>query len=327
MVCMKMNLEKLTSLKAELDALRPLNALTLNNLERWLEVELTYSSNAIEGNTLTRQETALVIEKGITIGGKPLKDHIEATNHRDALLHIKKMLHQKDISLADILSIHKIILNGIDDGHAGVIRNVPVRISGSPVVLPNYLKVPELMEQFIEGLRINKTHPVQCAMRAHYDFVSIHPFIDGNGRTGRLLMNLILMQCGYPPAIILPKDRLSYLKSLEKAQMGGDIQDYHHFIYKAVLKSLNIYLKAFKNEPMAEQSDTYLLRIGALSKQTNESAPTLRYWTKMGLLDVATTTKSGYQLYDASQIERCRQIRHWQKERYTLEEILIKISE
>tara|TARA_Y100000780_G_scaffold218953_1_gene224458 strand:+ start:1846 stop:2823 length:978 start_codon:yes stop_codon:yes gene_type:complete len=322
-----MNLEKLTDLKKQLDELRPLKQEVLDNLEKWFEIELTYSSNALEGNTLTRMETSIVLEKGFTVSGKPLKDHLEAVNHYDALLCIKKMVGSKGFTLDQILYIHKLILKGIEDDHAGSIRTIPVRISGSAVVLPNYVKVPQLLKNFVADIDASKDHPVKIAAMAHYNLVSIHPFIDGNGRTARLLMNLILLQSGYPPVIIHPKNRLKYLKSLEKAQMGGDITDYLNLVYKAVQNSFTIYLKALKNETLPQKNISSLMKIGELSKKTEESVATLRYWTKIGLLEVKSTTTSGYQLYDEAQIYRSKKIRNLQKERYNLEEILKLIDD
>lgn len=321
-----MNLDHLTKLKEEIDSFRPFNADIIENLQQWFAVELTYTSNAIEGNTLTRKETALVIEKGITVGGKTLIEHLEATNHKEALEKIQKMVCQKGFSIENILEIHKIILKNIDDLNAGFIRNIPVRISGSPVVLPNYQKIPQLLENFICYLTSQENHPFLMAIHAHFQFVSIHPFTDGNGRTGRLLMNLLLMQNGYPPIIIRPKDRLLYIQTLEKAQLSMGLTDYEDFMYRAMVRSLNIYLKSFKNEPTVSKYDEEtLLKIGDLSKKTNESVATIRYWTKIGLLNVTTTTKSGYQLYAIDQIERCNIIRDLQKKRYTLIEIQKKL--
>ncbi len=319
-----MDFKKLTQLKDQLDALRHFNQAILKNLEEWIDVELIYSSNAIEGNTLTRQETAVLLEKGLTVSGKPLKDHLEAVNHRNALIFMRTMVNKKGFSLEDVLSIHKLILKGIDDTNAGTMRSVPVRISGSAVVLPNHLKVQGLMDKFIQDTHASSIHPVMRAALIHYEFVSIHPFIDGNGRTARLLMNLALMQEGYPPAIIQPKDRLSYIKGLEKAQLGGTLEDYLGVIEKAVFKSLMIYFKALSGESTHNkiEDNGTLLKIGVLAERTKETVPTLRYWTKMGLLNVDTTTPSGYQLYHPCQIERCWKIRSLQKKRYTLEEII-----
>lgn len=318
-----MTLDKLTAKKKKLDSFRPFSQDILTNLEKWFEVELTYSSNAIEGNTLTRQETALVLEKGVTVGGKPMKDHLEAINHLEALQTMREMATKPSVSLQDILSLHFLILKGIEDEHAGAIRTVPVRISGSTVILPNPLKVPDLLDSFVEWMKTTQDHPIHLAALAHYKLVTIHPFIDGNGRTARLLMNLILIHNGYPPAIITPKDRLKYIKSLEKAQLGGSLDDYLQVIYEATNHSLQIYIKALGHEsPEILDAEVALLKIGELSEEAGENVSTLRYWTKLGLIEAETSTPSGYQLYNPKMIERCKRIRHLQEERYTLEEIL-----
>lgn len=233
--------------KSQLDALRPLSPELTKNLDEWFKVELTYTSNAIEGNTLSRKETAIIIEKGLTIGGKTLVEHLEATNHAKALDIIHKLRLKKpyQITESDILAIHNIILHGIDDYNAGHYRNIPVRISGSTVVMPNHMKVPNLMTDFIAWLKsAADIHPVELAGEAHYRLVTIHPFSDGNGRTARLLMNLILIMEDYPPAIIRPQDRLSYITSLETAQLSGSKNLYQKIIINAVNRSLDIYLRA-----------------------------------------------------------------------------------
>ena len=326
-----MLLSKIANLKNQLDTARPFAKEVLNNLEKWFAVELTYSSNAIEGNTLTRMETALVLDTGITIGGKPMKDHLEAINHQAALHYLKNLVNPQTglpdvretrISLDDVLELHRLILKGIDDTNAGGIRRVPVRISGSAVILPNPLKVPLLLDEMMEWMASTRDDPVTFAALAHYKLVTIHPFVDGNGRTARLLMNLILMQHGYPPAIILPKDRLQYIQSLQQAQLGGSIDAYLQLIYQAVHKSLQIYLKAIRHEtPTEVEPSDNLLKIGALAKATHESISTIRYWTKIGLIPVANATAAGYQLYDQATIETCHTIRALQAKRYTLDEI------
>ena len=224
-----MDYKKLSQIKDQIDQFRPFPPALIKNLDDWFRIELTYSSNAIEGNSLTRRETAVIIEKGLTVGGKSLKEHLEATNHVKALDWIKNFISKKpgDISERDLLSIQELILKGIDDDNAGRYRNVSVRISGSTVVMPNPRKVPDLMTEFIDWLSSeNKMHPVELAGEAHYRLVSIHPFVDGNGRTARLLMNLILIMMGYPPALIRKRDRLAYIGALEKAQLGGLLDDY-----------------------------------------------------------------------------------------------------
>ncbi len=324
-----MKLDKLTDKKKRLDGFRPLPDTLVQNLDDWFRVELTYTSNAIEGNTLTRRETALIVEKGITVGGKSLTEHLEATNHAYALDWVKEQVKRTPTSLAekDILHIHDVILKGIDDANAGYYRPVPVRISGSAVVLPNPRKVPDLMQGFAEWLSCAQgLHPVELAAEAHYRLVTIHPFVDGNGRSARLLMNMILLMSGYPAAIIRKRDRLAYIGSLEKAQLGGSKDDYFKIIAKAVDRSLDIYLKAAAGEEAEPADSDQLLKIGELAKQVGESNSTIRHWTKEGLLQVAEVTEAGYQLYATEMIERIKQIHALKKQRFTLQEIKEKLS-
>ncbi len=319
-----MNYDKLTEKKRRLDQYYPLPSALMRNLEEWFLVELTYTSNAIEGNTLTRQETALVVEKGLTVGGKSLVEHLEATNHAQALVWIRDKVGSelKDLNEKSILHIHNIILKSVDDANAGKYRDVSVRISGSNIILPNPRKVPELMQEFCNWL--NKScdlHPALLAAEAHYRLVTIHPFVDGNGRTARLLMNMILLMRGYPAAIIRKRDRLSYINALEKAQLGGSKDQYLELIFKAVDRSFDIYLKAAKGETASRVDAVILLKIGELAKQVGESNSTIRHWTKEGLLEIAEITSAGYGLYAPEMIKRIRKIHALKEKRYTLLEI------
>lgn len=322
--CMELN--GVSKKKERLDVYRPLPSELVRNLEEWFLVELTYTSNALEGNTLSRKETAAVVEKGLTVGGKTLIEHLEATNHAKALKDVLRLSQTPigELRLVDVLQIHETVLRGIDDDNAGHFRTIPVRISGSPVILPNPLKVPNMMEAFIEWVVTSTNlHPVELAAEAHYQLVTIHPFVDGNGRTARLLMNLILIQNGYPPAIIRTRDRLKYIGGLEKAQLSGSKGGYNKVIEDAVDRSLDIYLKAAAGEVADTDSGRApdLLRIGQLARETGESNATIRYWTKEGLLSVADTTDSGYQLYHPGMIQRAAKIRELQGQRFTLSEI------
>lgn len=241
----------LTNKKQKLDTFRPLPPELVKNLDAWFKVELTYTSNAIEGNTLTKAETALIIEKGLTVQGKSLEEHLEATNHAEALDYVKTLVGKKrqDITESDILEIHKLILNKIESSGAGRYRTQHARLTETDVILPNPIKIPELMEEFVQWLTSDNTdHVIKIGTDAHFKLVSIHPFSDGNGRTSRLLMNLIFMQAGYPPAIIRKEDRLSYILALEKAQKGGGLDDFYSLIYEAVNRSLDIYLEALEPE-------------------------------------------------------------------------------
>ncbi|MFH1840865.1 MAG: Fic family protein [Candidatus Shapirobacteria bacterium] len=314
-------LSRLIQKKERLDKYQPLSPELIKNLDDWFRVELTFTSNAIEGNTLTRRQTALIIEDNLTVEGKSLTEHLEAVNHAQALTYLKKLVNKKreQLTEADILEIHRIILAKIDDRNAGGYRTVAVRIAGSTVVMPNAVKVPTLMNKFIQWLNSpHSAHISQIAADAHYRLVSIHPFVDGNGRTARLLMNLLLLQAGYPPALIRKEDRRRYLDSVERGQLGQGLQNYYQLILEAIERSLDIYLEAVGDK---------LLRIGELAQKTGETIHTIRFWTKEGLLTVQNVTQGGYQLYDPAMIKRVAQIRRWQNEkRLTIAEIKAKIN-
>jgi Fic family protein len=326
-----MKISDLTLKKQLLDRFRPLNAALAANLDDWFRVELTYTSNALEGNTLTRLETAIVLEKGLTVGGKTLREHLEATNHANALDVVRRLAsgNIRDLNTRNILTIHEIVLRSIDEEGAGHFRSVPVRISGSRVILPNPMKVPALMDDFEAWLQSDHgLHPVELAMEAHYRLVTIHPFVDGNGRTARLLMNLILLMGGYPPAIIRKQQRLAYLSSLEKAQLGGSKADFEAMIMRAVNRSLDLYLRAVEDGAGTQDKRTgQLLKIGQLAKAAGQTVPTIRFWTKEGLLSVAEVTESGYQLYDGSMVGRCAEIEKLKQRRLTLAEIRHMLDE
>lgn len=336
------NLKILTEKKKKLDSLKPLSEEASYNLEEWLKIELTYSSNAIEGNTLSRIETAEVIEKGVsaTISGKPLKDQLEAINHAKAIEFIKDLAKQRKghqfITEADILAIHKIILSGIVDDFAGRYRQTLVIIRGSDVELPEAKDVPRLMGNFIKWLEDQQEeHPVKVAILAHYKFETIHPFVDGNGRVGRLLMNLILILNGYPMAIIKNEERAQYLNAFKIGQGTNDWSLLSNLVEEAVERSLDAYtnaaegkavLPAFLGEGI-EGNKEKLYKIGELAKVAGETIPTIRYWTKEGLLKAASFTKGGYALYDNSQIDKAKEVRYLQDEqRLSIAEIKAKLG-
>lgn len=323
-----MKYEKLTAKKKLLDEYRPLPGALLSNLDEWFRIELTYTSNAIEGNTLGRRETALVVEKGLTIGGKSLLEHMEAVNHARTLDWVKEQAKGRPHSLTeeDILHIHRLIMKSIDDHNAGRYRVTPVRISGSAVALPNPRKVPDLMNGLAKWLKLaTGLHPVELAAEAHYRLVTIHPFTDGNGRTARLLMNMVLLMSGYPAAIIRKRDRLAYIDSLEKAELGGSKDAYMKIVARAVGRSLDIYLKAAEGKTDTDDDNGPLLKIGELAKLVNQRNSTIRHWTKEGLLEVAEITDAGYQLYAQEMVKRIRLINELKSRRFTLREIREKI--
>jgi len=320
-----MKLGSLEDKKEQLDRLGKLPPELLRNLSEWFRVELTYTSNALEGNTLTRRETAMVVEKGITVGGKTMVEHLEATNHAQAYDWIVEKSGQSlcEFTENELLHLHQKILLGIGESHAGFYRNVAVRLSGSRSVLPNPRKVPDLMSEFHAWFQSEHgLHPVEFAAEAHYRFVMIHPFIDGNGRTARLLMNFLLLHFGYPSAIIRKGDRGKYLDALEKAQAGGRLHDYQQTIYQAVNRSLDLYIKSAQGESESTvEPDDSLLRIGQLAKEAEETVSTIRFWVTEGLLEVTEITPSRYQLFSRESLERIEEIKKLKDQRYTIREI------
>jgi Fic family protein len=216
------------------------------------DIEYTYESNKIEGNTLTLQETALVIEKGLTIDGKSLNEHLEAINHQHAIDYIKELASKKQtFSERDVLQIHQLILQSIDNQNAGKYRNVQVLISGAKHIPPQPFLVPKQMEDLFIWYNENKDqlHPIELSAEMHERLVTIHPFIDGNGRTSRLLMNLILLQNGFPIAILKgdTESRLNYYGALETAQTENNKQPFIDLITENVKETMERIIKVSGN--------------------------------------------------------------------------------
>lgn len=234
--------------KERLDNLRPLPQTALSKLKEQFAIEMTYHSNAIEGNTLTLRETQLVIQEGLTIAGKSLREHLEAVNHKEAIDFLEDLIKEKGpITEALIRQIHFLILTKINNREAGKYRAAQVRITGADYLPPQSFEIPALMRDFVNWLKKNekKIEPIELAALSHFKLVHIHPFIDGNGRTSRLLMNLILMKKGYPPAIILKTDRNKYYRVLDQAHQGN-FAPFVNFIARNIERSLSLYLDAFE---------------------------------------------------------------------------------
>jgi len=323
-------LHYITNILDTIKAKKPITLDLIDNLKEWFKVELTYTSNAIEGNTLSRTQTAQVINDNQTIGNKTIQEHLEAVNHAQAFDYVMQQIGttKKDISLKTIFNIHQLILQKIDDTNAGRFRTVSVKIARSRVIMPNSLKIPELMNEFITWLHDTDIDTPTLAVQAHLKFVSIHPFVDGNGRTARLLMNLILLQSDYPPTIISKEDRQTYLSAIEKVQLGGSSAQYYNFMYQAINKSLDLYVNTVLNKEQKQALNKKdLLKIGELSKITGENISTIRYWTNEKLIAIDNYTKSGYQLYNQNAVTLISKIRQLQREkRLTLTEIKKELS-
>ncbi len=237
-------LHRLNEKQAQIANARPLPAIAVNKIKEALNLEWTYNSNAIEGNTITLQETKLIIEEGITVKGKSLREHFETVNHQEAIEYIYKIAKPKYvITDKDLLETHYLVLNKIEKDFAGRYRNAGVRITGANFLPPNALKVSDYMEALMQWVNTETSsiHPVVVATLFHHRFVWIHPFFDGNGRTVRLLFNLLLMKEGFPPAIILKNDRKKYYDALNKAN-NGDYSKLLLLVIQALERTLNIYL-------------------------------------------------------------------------------------
>ncbi len=231
--------------KNRIEKKRPLAKNTLKSLREKLFLEWTYNSNAIEGNTLTLSETKVVLEDGLTIGGKTLKEHLEVLNHIDAILYMEDIIkNNESLSERQIKNIHNLILKGIDDENAGRYRKEKVVISGAEHLPPEPIRVQEQMGKLIEWYNRDgeKLHTVERAAVLHTDLVKIHPFIDGNGRTARVLLNFELMKNGYPIIIIRNEDRVKYYETLDKAHITGDYSGFVDLTIEALNRSLDLYL-------------------------------------------------------------------------------------
>ncbi len=239
-------LQKIDVLQKQINEKRPLEPQSLEMLRDYFKIGLTWSSNALEGNTLTESETKVVIEDGITIGGKPLKDHYEAIGHSEAFDFLYDIAEEKTITENDIKRLHHLFYYRIDEENAGEYLKIKVFISGTEFVPPAPDKIPELMKSFadkIPELR-KKHHPVEFAALLHRKFVGIHPFVDGNGRTARLLMNLALLQEGYVVTIIPPIRRSDYIASIVKGQVSPkNDKPFITLIAEMVMESQKDYLK------------------------------------------------------------------------------------
>lgn len=275
---------RLKAKKDQLDKLRPLPSSAVKKLQERFRLEMTYNSNAIEGNSLTLKETFLVINEGITVKGKPLKDHLEAKDHYAAVEYLYDLV-EKDkhhtVSERLIRSLHQLIVQETEKEEAGKYRTANVYIAGAKHTPPDAFQVPRLMNEAIRWLNSNKKMGcVELSALFHHKLVHIHPFFDGNGRTARLVMNLLLMSNGYPLSIILKQDRKKYYNVLAKAD-AGQFTPLVNFIAQTVERSFDVYLKTLAPQKTRERS----LTLTQLAKETPYSAKYLNLLARQGKLE------------------------------------------
>lgn len=277
---------------AKLNALRPLNTAQVTKLREQLEIEMTYNSNAIEGNSLTLRETYLVLQEGVTIKGKPLKDHLEARDHKEALDFLYDLVAPGSASISEHLvrQLHQLVVRETDAEFAGKYRTGSVIIGGADHTPPDAVDVPRQMKECIRWIKKNQNvlHPVELAALLHHKLVYIHPFFDGNGRTARLVMNVFLMRQGFPLAIILRNDRKKYYRMLQIADKGK-MASFVLFIAQAVERSIDLYLRTFSTTEREK-----LLTLADASRGTLYSAKYLNLLVRTGKLNASKRGRVWY---------------------------------
>jgi Fic family protein len=300
-------LDRIAQKKHALDAARPLPSSAILRVRDDLFLEWTYNSNAIEGNTLTLVETRIVLQDGITIGGKSLREHFEVINHNKAIDYLQELVDPNiQIRSIDLLHIHELVLKQIDDNFAGRIRNGMVRIQGANFTPPSPDKISDLIDDLI-SYSFDNPDSIDIGILAalfHHRFVWIHPFFDGNGRTGRLAMNLLLMRHGYPPAVILRHDRKKYYDALNHANKGN-FSKIALMVLQAIERSLNLYLAIVPK--MYSTDDDY----EPLSSIANE--PDIPY----GIEYLSLLARSG-------RIDAYKEGRNWVTSKRAIKEYLIR---
>jgi len=298
---LKKNIERRLS---ELNKLRPLPLPAVKKIQEQFQIEMTYNSNAIEGNSLTLKETSFVINEGVTIKGKPLKDHLEAKNHKEALGYLYDLVeHGKRHTISETLirTIHQLVVQETDKEWAGRYRNSNVYIAGTSHLPPEAMNVPSEMQNLAKWVKLqrNKFHIIELAALFHHKLVYIHPFFDGNGRVARLMMNVLLMQKGYPLVIILKNDRKKYYRMLEKADKGS-YSELTRFVALSVMRSLDIYLKTLT--PFSKRQERFI-SLAESSMKTPYSPKYLNLLAREGKLEAYKegrnwlTTKEAIQRY------------------------------
>lgn len=288
--------EKLT----RLISLRPLPPALVRKLRQQFELEMTYNSNAIEGNSLTLKETFLVINEGLTIKGKPLKDHLEAKGHTEALEYLFDLADRKtpaSLNEKVIRELNGIVMHDIDHEWAGRYRNSNVIIGGASHAPPEAIEVPRLMQELIKWTKEEgqKLHPIERAALFHHRLVFIHPFFDGNGRTTRLAMNIILLREGYPLVVILKNDRRRYYRFLAEADKG-DPAPFVKFIAQSVQRSLDIYLNVLTPSPKTKEK---FITLTELADGSRFSAKYLNLLARTGKLEAHKEGRLWYSSHEA----------------------------
>lgn len=284
----------------ELNSHRPIAKAILKKIREHFQIEMTYNSNAIEGNTLTLKETAWVIQEGITIKGKSLKDHLEAKNQKEALDFLYELIDsskKNTFSERLIKEVHHLVVRESDTEIAGKYREGNVIITGADHKPPEGFLVADEMQKLLKWIKSQqaKLHPVELAAIVHHKLAYIHPFWDGNGRISRILMNIFIMQAGFPMAVILKNDRKRYYRTLSEADKGN-YGPFCEFVAQAVIRSLNLYLKFLK--PKQKKNEKHISLID-LAKDSPYSVDYLRKLALQGKLEAFKDGRNWLSSYKA----------------------------
>ena len=288
--------QRIDEKKRQLDHLRPLPTSAVQRLQEQLMVEWIYHSNAIEGNTLTLRETQLILQTGLTVGGKSLREHFEVINHREAITFVESLVAQAEpVTPFQVRQIHALVLKGLDDENAGQYRQLSVRIVGAAHQPPAAWEVLRLMVDWGDWLEgaAKQLHPVEQAALAHHQLAAIHPFIDGNGRTARLVMNLLLLKVGFPPTVIRQESRHQYYRVLAQADVGN-AKPFVNFVGRAVDRSLAFYLAACVPQVVAPAADDQWLPLRSAAEGTPYSQEYLSLLARRGQLEAVKRGRVWY---------------------------------
>lgn len=254
----KVLFDKADKYRDKINHSRPLSGNEIKNLKDYFKISLTYTSNAIEGNTLTESETKVLIEDDLTVGGKPIKDYYEAAGHAEAYEYMQNIAQDKDTEISEILikKLHRLFYQKINADRAGEYRTEQIFITGTEYVPPAPGEVPGLMKKFINNMNRekNQLHPIEWAALLHKGLVDIHPFVDGNGRTARLLMNLALIQAGYGLAVIPPVLRGDYIATLKISQTANNPEPFICLIASCVVETQKDYCRML-NIPLIRKKE------------------------------------------------------------------------
>jgi Fic family protein len=300
----------------------------VSGLERLLSLELTLTSNRLEGNSLTREEVQQIVERDLGVSNKKISEILEIRNHHGALKLLGSLAHKPLTSLSskDILDLQNELFFGIQDLEVIRSRTITFDTPEALVIMPNILKILSEIDDFIYWLRKSNQNTIELAIEAHFNFIKIRPFTYGNSKTARLIFNLILQMQGFPLSFITLEEKNRYLESLEKAKTYNSSKDYYELMLASVERSLAI-AERILSEESAPQPVKQKVQIGKLAKLSGEKVSTLRYWQDQGLLAADSVTGSGYHLFSTDNIQTIKLIRQLQEDsRLSLSEIKKQLS-